>query len=58
MVRPKSYLLCKNIKFKTIAESLDEYRIRELNDEINKLMREKSHWENRIRELGGPDYKV
>lgn len=40
------------------VESLDEYRIRELNDEINKLMREKSHWERRIRELGGPDYRV
>ncbi len=31
-------------------------RIRDLNDEINKLMREKSHWERRIVELGGPDY--
>ena len=27
-----------------------------MNDEINKLMREKSHWERRIVELGGPDY--
>lgn len=31
-------------------------RIRDLNDEINKLMREKGHWEKRIVELGGPDY--
>ena len=31
-------------------------RIRDLNDEINKLIREKSHWERRIVELGGPDY--
>jgi pre-mRNA-splicing factor ISY1 len=37
--------------------SLGEYKIREINDEINKLFREKGHWENRIRELGGPDYK-
>jgi hypothetical protein len=27
-----------------------------LNDEINKLIREKGHWERRIVELGGPDY--
>ena len=34
---------------------LDEFRIRNLNDEINTLLREKGHWEARIRELGGPD---
>ena len=32
------------------------HRIRDLNDEINKLIREKGHWERRIVELGGPDY--
>jgi pre-mRNA-splicing factor ISY1 len=37
--------------------SLGEYKIREINDEINKLFREKGHWEERIKELGGPDYK-
>jgi len=37
--------------------SLGEYKIREINDEINKLFREKGHWEDRIRELGGPDHK-
>lgn len=31
-------------------------RIRDLNDEINKLIREKGHWERRIVQLGGPDY--
>ncbi|KAJ3147051.1 NineTeen Complex (NTC) component [Geranomyces variabilis] len=36
---------------------LTEYQVRDLNDEINKLLREKRHWENRIRELGGPDYR-
>ncbi|KAL5515172.1 hypothetical protein EMCRGX_G000302 [Ephydatia muelleri] len=36
---------------------LGEFRIRDLNDEINKLLREKKHWEERIRELGGPDYE-
>ncbi|KAK3435351.1 pre-mRNA-splicing factor ISY1 homolog [Eucalyptus grandis] len=37
-------------------EGLGEHRIRDLNDEINKLIREKSHWERRIVELGGPNY--
>eukprot|EP00039_Didymoeca_costata_P019235 m.336745 g.336745 ORF g.336745 m.336745 type:complete len:281 (+) comp17949_c0_seq1:76-918(+) len=35
---------------------LGEFRIRDLNDEINRKMRLKRHWEYRIRELGGPDY--
>jgi len=35
---------------------LGEFRIRDLNDEINKLLREKGHWELHIRDLGGPDY--
>uniref|UniRef100_A0AAY4DFT2 Pre-mRNA-splicing factor ISY1 homolog n=1 Tax=Denticeps clupeoides TaxID=299321 RepID=A0AAY4DFT2_9TELE len=35
---------------------LGEFKIRDLNDEINKLLREKGHWEFRIKELGGPDY--
>lgn len=37
---------------------LGEFKLRDLNDEINKLLREKGHWEDRILELGGPDYKV
>lgn len=36
---------------------LGEFRIRDLNDEINKLLREKRHWENRILELGGKDMR-
>ncbi|RDX83041.1 Pre-mRNA-splicing factor ISY1-like protein, partial [Mucuna pruriens] len=36
-------------------EGLGEHRLRDLNDEINKLIREKSHWERRILELGGPN---
>lgn len=39
-----------------IPAGLGEFRIRDLNDEINKLLREKGHWETQIRELGGPDY--
>jgi len=36
---------------------LGEFRLRDLNDHINKLLREKGHWEDRIKELGGADYK-
>jgi pre-mRNA-splicing factor ISY1 len=43
--------------FESILAGLSEYKIRELNDEINKLLREKSHWEDRIIELGGVDFK-
>ncbi|CAI5461160.1 unnamed protein product [Closterium sp. Yama58-4] len=35
---------------------LGEHRLKDLNDEINKLIREKGHWEKRIVELGGPNY--
>lgn len=40
------------------AEGMPEHRIRELNDDANKLLREKRSWENRILELGGPNYSV
>lgn len=36
--------------------ALGEHAIRDLNDAINKLLREKHYWERRIRELGGGDY--
>ncbi|KAJ8096532.1 Isy1-like splicing factor [Lipomyces tetrasporus] len=36
--------------------ALSDYEIRDLNDEINKLMREKYVWEIQIRNLGGPNY--
>lgn len=35
---------------------LDEAKIRDMNDHINKLFREKRHWERRIIDLGGPNY--
>mmetsp|Transcript_13602 Transcript_13602/g.17175 ORF Transcript_13602/g.17175 Transcript_13602/m.17175 type:complete len:266 (+) Transcript_13602:167-964(+) len=35
---------------------LGEHAIRDLNDSINKSMREKWHWNKRIVELGGVDY--
>jgi hypothetical protein len=37
---------------------LSDYQVRDLNDEINKLMGQKYHWERRIKELGGADYTV
>lgn len=40
-----------------ISAGLGEFRIRDLNDEINKLLREKRHWENQISALGGPHYR-
>lgn len=36
---------------------LGEFKIRDLNDEINKLLKVKFAWELRIKELGGPDYR-
>ena len=36
--------------------TLGEHVIRDLNDKINKLLREKRHWEKRITQLGGIDY--
>lgn len=36
--------------------TLPEYEIRELNDSLNKLNREKRAWEYHIKELGGNDY--
>ncbi|KAI8082481.1 pre-mRNA-splicing factor ISY1 [Gilbertella persicaria] len=35
---------------------LSDYQVRDLNDDINRLMGQKYHWEKRIKELGGPDY--
>lgn len=36
--------------------SLSDYQVRDVNDEINRLMREKHMWEVQIRNLGGPNY--
>ncbi|KAL2062414.1 hypothetical protein VTL71DRAFT_6680 [Oculimacula yallundae] len=36
--------------------TLSDFMIRDLNDEINKLMREKHMWEVQVRNLGGPNY--
>lgn len=36
---------------------LTDYEVRDINDEINKLLREKNAWENQIVALGGANYK-
>lgn len=36
---------------------LSDYEVRDLNDEINKLLREKRHWENQLVALGGANYR-
>jgi hypothetical protein len=41
----------------SIEVGLTDYEIRDLNDEINKLMREKGHWERQIVTLGGANYR-
>lgn len=38
--------------------AIGEHRIRDLNDEINKDLREKGYWEDQIKALGGADYKA
>lgn len=38
--------------------ALSDFQVRDLNDEINKLMREKHMWEVQIRNLGGPNYML
>ncbi|KAF5269677.1 hypothetical protein FQA39_LY08600 [Lamprigera yunnana] len=50
---PKDY----NANNETRLLKYGEFRIRDLNDEINKLLREKRHWEVQIKDLGGPDYQ-
>jgi pre-mRNA-splicing factor ISY1 len=36
---------------------LGEYKLRDLNDEINRMLKLKYAWECRIKELGGTDYR-
>ncbi|KAK5118349.1 NineTeen Complex (NTC) component [Meristemomyces frigidus] len=36
--------------------ALSDYQIRDVNDELNRLFKEKWQWEMRIKELGGPNY--
>ena len=36
---------------------LGEHRIRDLNDRINRLLRDKKNWEERILQLGGTEFR-
>ncbi|KAH8395757.1 hypothetical protein KR215_000580, partial [Drosophila sulfurigaster] len=56
IVKP-DYFHIFNVALMHFAAGLGEFRIRDLNDEINKLLREKRHWENQISSLGGPHYR-
>lgn len=53
------YTQCTRVCFCFVfVAGLGEFRIRDLNDHINKLLREKGHWQDRIVELGGTNYHV
>ncbi|KER33395.1 hypothetical protein T265_00711 [Opisthorchis viverrini] len=62
MVSPHHLLLILMFRSRRAAQkkqsSLGEYKLRDLNDDINKLVREKGHWEDHIKTLGGPDFKA
>nr|POE79835.1 pre-mrna-splicing factor isy1 [Quercus suber] len=36
--------------------ALSDFQVRDVNDELNRLFKEKWQWEVRIRDLGGPNY--
>lgn len=48
-------LVCSQIPLNKAG--LTDYEVRDLNDEINRLMREKRHWENQLVALGGANYR-
>ena len=59
MVR-KAFKYCQEGKLTMpvfVLAGLTDYEVRDLNDEINKIMREKRHWENQIVALGGANYR-
>jgi pre-mRNA-splicing factor ISY1 len=61
MVKTREMNACffsRKIANKSVLVSLSDYQVRDLNDDINKLMGQKYHWERRIKELGGADYTV
>jgi pre-mRNA-splicing factor ISY1 len=41
----------------SLTAGLTDYEVRDINDDINKLLREKRHWENQIVALGGANYR-
>jgi len=55
IVRPSNIL--QHLANFTFKAGLSDYEVRDVNDEINKLLREKRHWENQIVALGGANYR-
>jgi hypothetical protein len=53
---PSSAQLLQKGKLKMEVVCWSEALLGDMNDEINKLIREKGHWERRILALGGPNY--
>jgi hypothetical protein len=64
----KSIPQCEEVRSKLLKDiskkveeiqnsKLEQDEIRKLNEEINKLIYIKGHWERQIRSLGGPDYR-
>lgn len=45
------------LKFGARLATMPDHLVRDLNDEINRLLRRKARWEYRIKEMGGPDYR-
>ena len=56
-LKKKKRLICE-LTNRVFIASLSDYQVRDLNDDINKLLREKYHWEKRIKDLGGGNYYV
>ena len=52
-IQVTSYIYCYFKIIHSQNPGLGEFKIRDLNDEINKLLRLKAAWEARIKELGG-----
>ena len=57
-IKHSKLLFVLNFPFFKFSAGLGEFKLRDVNDEINKLLREKGHWEDQILTLGGPDYRV
>ena len=57
MVRSALNCPLHSLSVAVCTAGLTDYEVRDLNDEINKLMREKRHWENQIVALGGANYR-
>jgi pre-mRNA-splicing factor ISY1 len=50
--------LCPYVDVDFSVASLSDYQIRDLNDDINRMMKEKYAWEVQLRNLGGPNYGI